>query len=60
MEKNYNDLDLQFLKNNLIFTVEPNFSTLIGSAQRKDYAVKTRKYNYGINLNVNYVLKGGK
>jgi hypothetical protein len=48
-------------KNNLIFTVEPNFSTLTGSAYKKDYPVKTIFYNYGINLNVNYLIKkGGK
>ncbi len=41
---------------NLIFTVEPNYSTLLGSAQSKDYPVKNRYYNYGINLNVNYIL----
>jgi len=46
--------------NNLIFTVEPNFNTLLGSAYDKKYAVKTRYYNYGVNLNVNYILKGGK
>ncbi|MFM9944743.1 MAG: outer membrane beta-barrel protein [Bacteroidia bacterium] len=43
--------------NNLIFTVEPNFSTLLGSARNKDYPVKTRYYNYGINVNVNYILR---
>ena len=43
--------------NNLIFTVEPYFSTLLGSANTKDYPVKSRYYNYGININVNYILK---
>jgi len=47
-------------KNNLIFTVEPNFSALLGSTKSKNYPVKTSYYNYGINLNINYVLKGGK
>ncbi len=42
--------------NNLIFTVEPNYSTLLGSAQVKDYPVKTRFYNYGVNVNINYIL----
>ncbi len=45
--------------NNLIFTVEPNYSTQLGSAQVKDYPVKTRFYNYGVNININYIL-GGK
>lgn len=44
-------------KNSLIFTVEPNFATLISSATQKEHPVKTRYYNYGINLNVNYILK---
>lgn len=43
---------------NLIFTVEPNFATILGSANQKNSPVKTRYYNYGINLNVNYILKG--
>ena len=43
---------------NLIFTVEPNFATMLGSANPKNNPVKTRYYNYGINLNVNYILKG--
>jgi len=43
---------------NLIFTVEPNFATMLGSANQKNSPVKTRYYNYGINLNVNYILKG--
>ncbi len=42
--------------NNLIFTVEPNFSTQIGSARTKNYPVKTRFYNYGVNFNINYIL----
>lgn len=46
--------------NNLIFTVEPNFSTLLSSARSKDYPVKTRYYNYGINVNLNYILGGNK
>jgi hypothetical protein len=46
-------------KNNLIFTVEPNFSALLGSTKAKNYPVKTSYYNYGVNLNINYVLKGG-
>ncbi len=46
-------------KNNLIFTVEPNFSMLLGSTKAKNYPVKTSYYNYGVNLNINYVLKGG-
>ena len=46
--------------NNLIFTVEPNFSTLLSSARSKDYPVKTRHYNYGINVNLNYILGGNK
>ena len=45
--------------NNLIFTVEPNYSTLLGSAKTSNYPVKTRLYNYGLNLNLNYILKGG-
>lgn len=44
--------------NNLIFTVEPNFSMLLSSAKVKDYPVKTSYYNYGINLNLNYVIGG--
>ena len=44
-------------KNNFIFTVEPSFSTVLGSAHSKDYPLKTRYYNYGINLNINYILK---
>lgn len=41
--------------NKFIFTAEPTFSTLLGSARNKDYPVKTRYYNYGFNLNVNYI-----
>jgi opacity protein-like surface antigen len=44
--------------NNLIFTVEPNFAMLLSSAKVKDYPVKTSYYNYGINLNLNYVIGG--
>ena len=43
--------------NNLIFTLEPYFSTLLSSANTKDYPVKSRYYNYGINVNINYILK---
>ncbi len=46
--------------NNLIFTVEPNFSTLLSSARVKDYPVKTRYYNYGLNVNLNYSIGGSK
>lgn len=42
--------------NKFIFTAEPTFSTLLSSARNKDYPVKTRYYNYGFNLNVNYIL----
>ncbi len=44
--------------NNLIFTVEPNFTMLLSSAKVKDYPVKTSYYSYGINLNLNYVIGG--
>jgi hypothetical protein len=44
--------------NNLIFTVEPNFTMLLSSAKVIDYPVKTSYYNYGINLNLNYVIGG--
>lgn len=42
--------------NKFIFTAEPTFSTQLSSARNKDYPVKTRYYNYGFNLNVNYIL----
>jgi hypothetical protein len=42
---------------NLIFTFEPNFATMLVSANPKNNPVKTRYYNYGINLNVNYIFK---
>lgn len=45
-------------KKNFIFTVEPNFSTLLGSATNKGYPVKTTYYNYGLSLNVNYIING--
>lgn len=44
-------------KRNFIFTIEPNYSSIIGSAYNKTYPVKTRLYNYGLNFNVNYIIK---
>lgn len=44
-------------KRNFIFTLEPNYSSVIGSAYRKEYPVKNRLFNYGLNFNINYILK---
>ncbi|NUM31964.1 MAG: outer membrane beta-barrel protein [Bacteroidetes bacterium] len=44
-------------KRNFIFTLEPNYSSMIGSAYKKSYPVKNRLYNYGLNFNINYIIK---
>lgn len=47
-------------KRNFIFTIEPNYSSLIGSAYSKTYPVKNRLYNYGLNFNINYIINRGE
>jgi hypothetical protein len=46
--------------NSFIFTVEPNFTTLLSSARNNTYPIKAKYYNFGLNFNLNYVIGGMK